>query len=272
MTARFFTTLLMFAACALCINHAEASLSVSVDKKLIPINAFYKGNVLTISGTVERGKDVVVKITSPQDSESFMIKAKFFHLFWMNKDKVDVSKVNSVYMLYSSGDMDGLLSSDEKNKYLLGLKAIENNVEISGGSDKDMLFKEFIKVKEEGKLYSVTGNKVVMMPAKDNNNSFWLSVNMPYQVPIGSYNIDVYAVGNHMVQEAVSSEVTIEPVGMVLKISDMAMAHGGIYGMFAILIALFAGYTVTPVIALSKKILIMAITLPKSVVGTHGVR
>ncbi|MBF0459497.1 MAG: TIGR02186 family protein [Nitrospirae bacterium] len=270
MTTRLLKTLLTVLALVLSVSHANAALTFSMDKKLIPINAFYKGNVLTITGTVESGKDVVVKITSPLENEAFMIKEKLYHLFWMNKDKVNVTNVNSVYMLYSSDDLDKMLSAGERNKYSLGYDAIRDSAGVSGGSpesDRDMLFREFIRVKEEGRLYSVNGNKVILMPSKDGKNSFWLTVSMPYQVPIGSYNVDVYAVSNHSVVEKASDEVKIEPVGMVREISDMAMAHGGVYGLLAIVIALITGYMVTPVISIARRIVLTAITAPKRIIN-----
>ncbi|MBF0554977.1 MAG: TIGR02186 family protein [Nitrospirae bacterium] len=264
---KILTTLLTVLALLLSVNHANAALSLSLDKKLIPITTFYKGNALKITGTVASGDDVVVKITSPVENESFMVKAKFFHLFWMNKDKIDLEKVNSVYMLYSSADIDGILSTSEKNKYALGYEALQNSVGISGASDKDSLFKEFIKVKETGKLYSETGNKVVLMPLQNGNNSFWLTVNMPYQMPIGRYDVDVYAVRNRSVVQRLSDKVEIEPVGVVREISDIAMNHGGVYGVLAIIIALIAGYIVTPVIAITKRMLLAGIMAPKRIIN-----
>ncbi|MBF0488501.1 MAG: TIGR02186 family protein [Nitrospirae bacterium] len=264
-------TLLTVLVVLLSVNHANAALTLSLDKKMIPINAFYKGNALKITGTVASGEDVVVKITSPLENESFMVKEKLFHLFWMNKDKVDVSKVNSVYMLYSSADIDGILPVAERNKYSLGYEALHNSVGISGASDKDALFREFIKVKEAGKLYSApdnkVGNKVILMPLKDGNNSFWLTVKMPYQVPIGRYEVAVYAVKNRSIVQMVSDNVLIEPVGVVREISDIAMNHGGVYGVLAIIIALITGYMVTPVIGIAKRMLLAAIMAPRSIIN-----
>lgn len=271
MRAKLFKTLLSALVLLLSVSAANAALKVHVDKELIPIDAFYKGGSLTINGSVDSNSDVIVKITSPIENESFMVKAKFYHLFWMNKDKVDIKKVNSVYMLYSSNDIDRILSDNEKSKYLLGYDAIRQSVGINGGSDKDTLFSEFIKVKEAGKLYSASeGNKVILIPSTKGKNSFWLTVKMPYQVPIGSYNIEVYAVSNKMVIEKAFDEVKIEPVGVVSQISDMSMTHGGLYGLLAIIIALATGYMVTPMLGIAKKIVFAIITAPKRILDNIG--
>jgi hypothetical protein len=43
------------------VHDAKAALTVNMDKKVIPIDTFYKGNSLTISGSVGGNEDVVVK-------------------------------------------------------------------------------------------------------------------------------------------------------------------------------------------------------------------
>ncbi|MBF0466147.1 MAG: TIGR02186 family protein [Nitrospirae bacterium] len=245
-------------------THANAELTLNMDKSVIPIDTFYKGNTLNITGSVDSGHDVVVKITSPRENESFMVKEKSVHLFWLNKYKLKVSQVNDTYMLFSSNNIDDILSAEERAKYSLGYDAVGKRVEITG-NDKDQLFREFIKVKESGKLYVVSGTSVVLKPSGAGKSRYSVTVNFPYQVPIGSYNVNVFAVKDGVVSQRATGAVKIKEVGMVRDLSDMAMTHGGLYGVLAVLIALVAGYVVTPAIAAVKKVFVVFITLPKMV-------
>ncbi|QWR76986.1 TIGR02186 family protein [Candidatus Magnetomonas plexicatena] len=250
------------------VNHVNAELTLNMDKSVIPIDAFYKGNTLTVTGSVESGHDVVVRVTSPRENESFMVKEKSIHLFWMNKYKVNVTKVHNTYMLLSSKGIDDVLPAAEKSKYSLGYDAIKKSVDIKGDDtedDKDTLFSEFIKLKEKGKLYVVSGHSVTLTPSSEGKNNYSVTVKFPYQVPMGSYNVDVYAVKDGLITQRVTGSVKIRLVGIGRKISDMAMTHGGVYGLLAVLIALITGYVVTPAIAVARRVMLIAIVLPRRV-------
>ncbi|MBF0538999.1 MAG: TIGR02186 family protein [Nitrospirae bacterium] len=255
-------TLAMLFVCGAYISRTEAALTLRVEHRTIPVDTFYNGTTLRVHGTVGNGEDIVVKVSSPIEEESFMTKIKSAHLFWMNKDKVSIKGINHVYMLFSSGKLNGIVSDSNRDKYDLGYKAIQNHMVASPGSVSEQLFTEFIKLKERDGMYVVSDGAVTLKATNNGENEFGLSIDLPYQLPQQRYNITVYGLRQGSVVETASEEVEIQPVGFVKDISFMAYNHGGVYGALSVLIALIAGYFVTPFISLIRRLLLWGGSMP----------
>jgi uncharacterized protein (TIGR02186 family) len=249
-------------AAALAAPGARAEMTLDTSGDTIPVDAFYNGNTLTVNGTVGGGEGVVVKVASPETTENFTLKEKVAGLFWMSNGKFAVGGVSDVYMLYSSGDLNAMVSESRRKENGLGYDALKSAAAVNPARDTEEIFNEFIKLKEAGGLYLTADGAVKLIPSAGRQSRYSLSIRFPYQLPGGLYRIDVYGVKNGSVVETASKPIKIETVGMVREVSYLAEKHGGVYGAASVAIALLAGFVVTPFIGFLKTLLIFTLALP----------
>ena len=65
----------------------------------------------------------------------------------------------------------------------------------------------------------------------------------PANVPTGAYSIEVLLVQNGQVIAAQSTPMFVSKIGVGAEIYDFAHVHAAWYGLIAILIAVFAGWS-----------------------------
>jgi hypothetical protein len=239
-------------------------MTLDTARDTIQVDAFYHGKTLTVSGTVGGGEGVVVKVTSPATKENFTLKEKAAGAFWMSGEKYAIDGINDVYMLYSSGGLNAMVSETDRRDNGLGYDAVRSAAAVNPARNSAEIFSEFIKLKEAGGLYLISdgGGAVKITPSEGRESRYSLSISLPCQLPGGLYRLDVYGVKDGEIVESASKPIKIETVGMVREVSYLAENHGGVYGAAAVAIALLAGFVVTPLIGLLKTLLALTLALP----------
>lgn len=218
------------------------SLTCNVNHSYIPINIFYHGDTVSVKGEVDAGNDLIIKITSPEENASFSKKAKVGSMFWMNKERLLLRKINKVYMLYSSQKLDKIINENDRDRYTLGYEALEKKIEMTPPEDKDVWFKEFVRLKEGSKSYTVSDGTITVTPSSNGRNYYKLLVKWPSQAPSGKYKVDVYAVKNGAVVDMAGGSLNVEQVGIVRTLANMAENNGALYGIISVVVALVGGF------------------------------
>ncbi len=225
-------------------NHAiQGPITCEIIPDEVFINSFYHGGKLRVTGKSGPGDDIIVKISSPPVESSLKYMGKAAGLFWMKVGDMEFKPVSNVYMIYSTGKIDGITSPDERLKRWIGYDALRSQVEISsskGPVDKDRWFNEFIKFKEKNRLYAIHEGSIV----EDSQGGFSLDVDWPYQAPPGEYTLEALAVKGGAVYAKATQKLVIKSAGMVNLLSDLAFKSAAIYGLIAIVIAMLAGLLV----------------------------
>lgn len=240
---------LLLAACLtiafLSVAPAHA-LTLQVEPALVPIDFFYHGKKLAITGESAVDADLIIKISSPATDVAMKYKDKVGGLFWMKKGSYEFKDVPGVYLLNTSAALDRILPPEEQKRNLLGFQALiaQAKVEDSSGNEVDKKWlDQFIHFKEAEKVYSVQEGTIVRQHGSD-GNTFALNVDWPFQARPGTYNIEVLAVRDGRVVDSSSTSFTVEQQGIVATMSSMAFDKAAIYGIMAIVIALVAGFAV----------------------------
>ena len=225
---------------------AFALLSVRTNNERIGIGAFYHGSRVNITGEADPYTDIIIKITSPEGSQSLKKKGKVAGLLWMNREDLEFRNIPNVYLLYSTKGIEDILSKDEIDKYSIGYSALKRQAEITTISDeneKTKWFNEFIRFKEYSKLYNMTQESIYTI-MNDGKLEYSININWQYQAPPGDYTISAYAVKNNMVIEKSESKFIVEHIGTVRMLANMAKNNGAMYGIVSIVIAIIAGFAV----------------------------
>jgi uncharacterized protein (TIGR02186 family) len=226
------------------VKHAiHGPITCEVIPDVVSINSFYHGAKLVITGKSDPKDEIIIMISSPVGESSLKYMGKAAGLFWMKVGDMEFKPVSNVYLVYTTGKLEGITSPDERMKRRLGYDALKSQVEIAsskGSVDKERWFNEFIKFKEKDRLYGINEGVVV----KDNQGGYSLNVNWPYQAPPETYTIEAFAVRDGAAYAKATQELIIKKTGIVNLLSDLAFKNAAIYGLIAIIIAMAAGLVV----------------------------
>ena len=239
-------SLVVFLCLFINITQASAELTVIPNHDHIKIDFFYHGSNVSVRGISDPDTDLIIKIASPDGHQELRQKGKVGGLLWMNVGTLNIEKVPSLYFLASSKKVDEILSKEAMAKDVLGYEAVEKHVEMTPVKDeneKTKWFNEFLKYKENSKLYSSASNNITFTKENGKQNYYTL-FEWPYQAAPGEYIVTVYAVKDNQVIEKAEQKVQVEQAGIVKQLAGMAKNNASVYGILSILAALGAGFGV----------------------------
>ena len=241
-----FLSLCCTVALLLYCSSSLAELTINANHDHITIDFFYHGSTVSVSGISNQDVDLIVKITSPEGHQVMKEKGKAAGFLWMNVGTLNLEHVPNFYALHSTKKIEDILNKDEMEKYVIGYPALEKHVGMSpvaNESDKTKWFEEFVKFKEDSKLYAMSSGKI-SFSHEGGKSKYYILTQWPYQAPPGEYLVTVYSVKDKHIIEKAETRVVVEQVGIIKMLSGMAANNGAMYGIISIIIALGAGFGV----------------------------
>ncbi|MCC6345748.1 MAG: TIGR02186 family protein [Nitrospirales bacterium] len=234
------------AAVGLLPRGVSAELTATANHDRITIGFFYHGSSVSVRGSADSGCDLIIKIASPDGSQTLKKKGKQAGFLWMNVGSLHLEEAPHLYALHSTGDLGAIVNKGEREKYVLGYDALARQVKMSPVADdaeKERWFGEFVRFQEHSGLYAASIGKILVRNENGKKN-YYILTQWPYQAQPGVYTVTVYAVKGGRVVETAETKVSVEQVGLVKRLAGMAKDHGGVYGLLSILAALGAGFGV----------------------------
>ncbi len=224
------------------------AITCSVSPEVVPINLTYHGADLSISGSSMAGDDLIIRISNEHTDAHYKYKGKAGGLFWMKKGDVTFKNVPGVCMLYSTGEIDNLLDTNTQRANQIGIEGLKAAAEMETESAElqghDERWKdEFIRFKKDQLLYSIQTGTVTRQHGQE-NDTFHVDVQWPYQAGPGSYTVEALAIRNGQIVEQSSSQFLVKRSGVVEQLSKMAFNSASLYGIMAVVIAIIAGFAV----------------------------
>jgi len=235
------TTLLLCGA-----GRAAAEISLVANHDHITIDFFYHGSSVSARGLVEPGTDVIIKIAGPEGKETLKQKGKTAGVLWMNVGTLHFEKTPNLYEIYSTRPIEQILTPEEAEREVIGYGALSKHLvlePVTSPEDREKWVGEFIRFKENSKLYGGSTGKIALEP-KDGKQEYYIKTEWPFQAPPGDYTVTAYAVRDGKVIEKISKPVDVKQVGIVRTLSTMAKNNGALYGLLSIAMALGAGFGV----------------------------
>jgi uncharacterized protein (TIGR02186 family) len=248
--SKFKLTVIVIAAAMLSLiagGNAHAMLTAKANHDHITIDFFYHGGTVSVKGLSDPGRDLVIKITSPEGHQILKKKGKVVGVLWMNVGTLSFERTPNFYEVFSTRKLDDILTREEREKYALGYPALKKSIDISAvknDEEKTQWFNEFVKFKEASHLYVSNDGKIETTTLADGHQEYYILTQWPHQAAPGEYTVAVYAVKDGKVVEQAESHVKVEQVGMVKTLASMAKDSAAIYGFLSVGIALGAGFGV----------------------------
>ena len=234
---------------AIATSNAESlQMGISVDQ--VPVDSSFDGTEIVIFGSIEtteqaalfRGEyDVVIRVEGAPEDVVIRKKDRIGGI-WINNQSETYEAVPSFYSILSARPLNLILNSIELAPNSLGINNLGKNVPIEGEKTLIMNPGEFsdalLRLRIEQDLFSeIPGTLKQLSPSL-----FRATLGIPANVPIGEHKVTAFLFRNGEILNTNDSSFTIEKVGFERWIYDLAHEQSLLYGIMAVLMAIFTGW------------------------------
>jgi uncharacterized protein (TIGR02186 family) len=207
----------------------------------VAITTGFTGADVLLFGAVDGAGDVVVVITGPPENVVVRNKERIAGI-WVNASTVEFESIPNFYAVASSRPLDEITSPDIRETQQIGADNIAARVS-AGDRDRpveelELFRKALIRNKQKSGLFSATPEEVSII----SNRLFRTRINFPSNMATGNYTAIVYLFRDGNAVQAVSTPILVEKVGIGAEVYNFAHQQSALYGLAAIIIAVFAGW------------------------------
>lgn len=214
------------------------SVTLQVVPPVVEISSFFNGREVTITGTLPAGYQAVAEVIGRVGQEHLMRKGRRGPL-WMNVGEVTVSGAPSLYLVLSSapellaGGSPWGFGSLKKQITLAGQVEAQENGEFQD---------QFLELKQHEKLYAALPEGLKLSPAGSGRlevrGRFWI----PANVKPDTYKVCLTGVLDGKAVDQQCADLTVQMVGFPALLMSLAYQHGLMYGILAVIVAIFTGF------------------------------
>ncbi len=237
---KFMLTLLLMFLAVTAPHFAEAvELDLELSPAVVEISAFYNGTTVLAKALIPADTEAVVRLSGQGEELHLKKKGKVAGLIWMNTDDITLENAPNVYMVYTPAAIADLGASPAR---MLGFDALKDRVAVlPAGNDNDFIIAEFIKLKQNDKLYTVAPATVKYGPVSAGFKTVEVELAVPPRMGPGTYTVDLAVVGNGVLLGVSQKQLAVRLIGFPAQLSKLAFNRPVLHGIMAVLIAIFAG-------------------------------
>jgi len=214
----------------------------------VSINSRFTGTQLLLFGAFGRGidpskTDLIVVVRGPSQKATVRRSARIFGI-WANADRIDFAQAPGYYHVASTKNLADLASTQLLARNRIGLDYLrldepaQDVARAAPGVPFDEFKKALLRAKTRDGLYRETIGTVTFVSP----TLFRQTIDIPANVPIGDYKVEVYLVSDGDIVSAQSSPLFIGKTGFERDVALFAHQYPFIFGLIAVLIAGLAGF------------------------------
>ena len=219
---------------------AQAVLA-DVTHPLVAITTGFSGTEVTVFGTLEEvGADVIVVLRGPGQTLSLRHKERVIGL-WLNGAAQLFTQVPGFYGLAATKPVTSLLSLEDLNQNRLGLSALQASLEpVRATNGREVLEADRAAVVAE------LGKRGLIVQKSEpirllGGRLFKVSFALPSNVPVGPFQVSVYAVKDRQVIGIITTPLVTSQVGIAADVHDWAYRQPLIYALASLSLAVLMG-------------------------------
>lgn len=234
--------LLCYFPCIAVAKPLVASMVAGPSSTSVNIDSSFNGTELFLFGARNDPGDIVMVVRGPQDAYVVRKKARVAGI-WVNSDQVWFKDVDGFYAIASSRPLKEIRNTSLLNSLgisidqlsdLLENKIVKNVKANQEGEFSTALFND----KQKHRLYPSTIEDISFF----GETLFSAVIPFPENIPRGQYIAEIYLFNSGILSGYQSLPITVKKVGMDAFLFDFAYKHSFIYGVSAIILALFGGW------------------------------
>ena len=214
-------------------------ITVNLSDPIIKITTGFSGTDLLIFGVVPDDGDVIIVVRGPNREEIVRKKDKVMGV-WVNKDKIVLENVPSLYMTASNRSLGEFISTRIANTQQIGTEhiRIKPGKDYANVKDWERFRHALIRNKVKQNLYKEVPEPLVFL----GNRLFRTKLHFPSNVSVGTFGIDTYLIRNEEIVAFETTLLNVRKFGVEADIYNFAQHHSLAYGLLAIIVAGLAGW------------------------------
>ena len=215
------------------------TLVADLSDHLVAISTGFAGADVLLFGATEGEGDVVVIVRGPDRAVVVHRKSRVLGV-WVNTAQMTFDRAPSFYAIASSRPLAEVAPSTMLARHQMGLDNLR--LELPRAKASANVAQEWraglIRNHEAQGLYRTDVGRVIFL----GNRLFRVGINLPANVPTGTYQVEVFHLQEGRVVSAQTTPLQVSKVGAEAAVYDFAHQHSALYGLIAILVALMAGW------------------------------
>ena len=232
---------ILFFSISLSLNvKAQNQIVADLSQENVEISTDFLGAKILLFGAYDgrKGDDIIVVVTGPKGLVTIQKKEKILGV-WVNTKKVNYINAPKYLSISSNRDINKILNQKTQKISEIGLNNL--NIRIQPGkrvrSEKEWreaLTRNMLK----SKLWSLNENSISL-----NKNSLFRSyLSLPSNVTIGKFEVKILHSRNSKLISKETNTINVSKSGISAEIYNIAQNYSTLYGIFAVLLAVFIGW------------------------------
>ncbi|MGE0653068.1 MAG: TIGR02186 family protein [Alphaproteobacteria bacterium] len=234
----FAAAVLALAVVALAPPARAQQVVADLSRHLVGITTGFVGTDVLLFGATEGEGDVIVIVRGPDRRETVRRKGRVGGI-WVNTDEVAFASAPAFYAVAASGPVNEIVSPRVLWRHRIGTENLElRPVRPLDASDLAAFRAGLLRNKIRQGLYYDKPGRVTFL----GNRLFRANLYFPANVPTGTYTVEVLLARQGQIVSAQTTPLLISKIGIGADVYRFAHENSAFYGIFAIVMALAAGW------------------------------
>jgi uncharacterized protein (TIGR02186 family) len=209
-----------------------------LSRHLVGITTGFVGTDVLLFGATEGEGDVIIVVRGPDRRETVRRKDRVGGI-WVNTDEVAFTAAPAFYAVTASGPVGEIVSPRVLWRHRIGTENLElRPVGPLDASDLAAFRAGLLRNKIRQGLYYDKPGRVTFL----GNRLFRANLYFPANVPTGTYTVEVLLARQGQIVSAQTTPLLISKIGIGAEVYRFAHENSVFYGIFAIVMALAAGW------------------------------
>jgi uncharacterized protein (TIGR02186 family) len=217
---------------------ADAPLITDLSSHLIAITSSFTGTDLLLFGAIDEPGEVIVVVRGP--TATSVVRRKRPTLgFWLTRRSESFDNVPAYYAVASSKPLSDIAPANLLQRLQIGTENLRFRYLGTRQRDEVGQYHEaVIRRKTRDGLYRENIGAVDFLGPK----LFRTEISFPSTVPVGTYQTEVYLIRDNRIVAAQSTPLFIDKQGVEQEVYDFSRQEPAVYGLVAVLLAVFSGW------------------------------
>ena len=207
----------------------------------IGISTGFTGAEVMLFGAIEGEGEIVVVVTGPRETVTVRRKSRIAGI-WANTASQSFENVPAFYAVASTAPLEDVAPSDVRGRQQIGLDNIAMRASESSRQTDDEEVQRFrdglVRNRIADGLFIAESAPVTVL----SDRLFHTRITFPANVTTGLYSVAVYYMRDGNAVNAQTTPLLVEKTGLGAEVFLFAHRQSAVYGLFAILIAVAAGW------------------------------
>ncbi|WP_276652165.1 TIGR02186 family protein [Thalassospira lucentensis] len=224
-------------------NSRADALVVDLSNHLVAITTGFTGTDVLLFGAVQNEGDIIVTVRGPDQDMVVRRKERTVGI-WVNRESATFKNVPTYYASASNRPMDIIANDNVLRDYRIGLEhqrfiAATDITEVDQKAYRDALVRNMQNVG----LFNQRPAKISFL----SNQLFRTDIHFPANTPTGTYMINVYLIRDGRIASVKTTPLVVSKTGVSAEVYDFAHRYSALYGIIAVIIAVFSGWVASVV-------------------------